>query len=112
MHFINEHYNEDISVSDVAKHVLLSPGYFSNYFKLKTNEKFVNVLKRIRLEKAKQLLKDKNVKISHIPQQIGFKSYSYFTRVFQNSFGITPSDYRNNLSKQVTCNVNTKKESE
>ncbi len=95
--FMAEHYHEDISITDVAKYVQFSPGYFSNYFKQKTNENFVSVLKNIRLEKAKELLKDKNVKISHIPQQIGFKSYSYFTKVFQESFGVTPTDYRNNF---------------
>lgn len=94
--YLNEHYCENISIVDVANHVCLSPGYFSTYFKQKTNENFVAVLKRMRLEKAKELLMDKNVKISHIPYQIGFKSYSYFTKVFQESYGVTPTDYRNN----------------
>ena len=93
--FMYKHYHEDISIADVAAHVHLSPGYFSTYFKQKTNENFVVALKTIRLSKAKELLKDKNVKISHIPLQIGFKSYSYFTKVFQDVFGETPTDYRN-----------------
>lgn len=92
--YLSEHYCEDISIVDVANHVCLSPGYFSTYFKQKTNENFVSVLKRMRLEKAKELLKNKNVKISHIPYQIGFKSYSYFTKVFQQAYGENPSDYR------------------
>ncbi len=100
--FLNEHYAEEISITDVAKHVNLSPGYFSNYFKQKTNENFVSVLKKLRLEKAKELLKNKDVKISHIPQQIGFNSYSYFTKVFQESFGITPSAYREEFFERLT----------
>ncbi len=99
--FVNEHYNEEISIADVAKHVHLSPGYFSNYFKEKTNENFVSFLKNVRLEKAKVLLKNKTVKISHIPHQIGFNSYSYFTKVFQEAFGITPSAYREEFFKNL-----------
>ena len=99
--FINEHYSEEISIADVANHVHFSPGYFSNYFKEKTNENFVSFLKNVRLEKAKELLKNKNVKISHIPQQIGFNSYSYFTKVFQEAYGITPSNYREEFFKNL-----------
>ena len=95
MQFITEHYHEDISVRDVAQHVNLSDGYFSTVFKKKTNESFVATLKKIRLKKAKELLRDKTVKISSIPHQIGFKSYSYFTKVFQQEYGETPTDYRN-----------------
>ena len=92
--FLKEHYCEDISVVDVANHVCLSPGYFSTYYKQKTNENFVVTLRNMRLEKAKELLKNKSVKTSLIPYQIGFKSYSYFTKVFQQKYGLTPSDYR------------------
>ena len=105
MQFIMEHYHEEISVNDVAQHVNLSDNYFSTIFKRKTNESFVATLKKVRLKKAKELLKDKNVKISSIPQQIGFKSYSYFTKVFQQEFGETPTDYRNKyLSAGVVKN--------
>ena len=95
MHFIMEHYHEEISVNDVARHVNISNNYFSTIFKKKTNESFIATLKKIRLKKAKELLRDRNVKISSIPNQIGFKSYSYFTKVFQQEFGETPTDYRN-----------------
>jgi len=106
--FVANHYHEDISISDVAKHVGFSPGYFSNYFKQKTNENFVSYLRNIRLEKAKELLKDKKIKISLIPQQIGFKSYSYFTKTFQDAFGITPTDYRDEYLMQVNNDDNSK----
>lgn len=97
--FISEHYHEDISAADVANHVGLSTNYFSTLFKQESKESFVSALKNKRLEKAKELLENKDIKISIIPYQIGFKSYSYFTKIFQDTFGKTPTDYRNDFFK-------------
>lgn len=92
--FIMDHYNEDIYVSDIAKHINLSNGYFSALYKKMTNETAVSTLRNYRLAKAKELLENKHIKLSSIPKLVGFKSYSYFTKIFQSAYGETPTDYR------------------
>ncbi len=95
--FIMDHYNEDIYVSDIAKHVNLSNGYFSALYKKITNETAVSTLRNYRLVKAKELLENKNIKLSTIPGLVGLKSYSYFTKIFQSAYGETPTDYRSRI---------------
>ena len=92
--FIEEHYNEDISVADIARHVNLSHGYFSTFYKKMTKETAISALKNYRLIKSKELLENETIKMSAIPHLIGFNSYSYFTKAFQNTFGETPTEYR------------------
>lgn len=95
--FISEHYSEDISISDVAEHVCLCSGYFSTLFKKKTGVNYISYLKKYRLEKSKILLADRKIKLSVIPREIGIKSYSYFTKLFQEAYELTPTEYRNKI---------------
>jgi len=92
--YMKDHLSDGISMSDVADHVGLNTSYFSTFFKNKTNETPVMFLKRIRMEKAKELVKNEGVKLSSIPYMIGFNSYSYFTKIFQETFGKSPIECR------------------
>jgi len=92
--YIYDNLHRQITLSDVSEHVFLNPIYLSSFFKEKTGENFSAYIKNIRIERAKQLLKKKNISIAQICETIGFKSESYFYKLFKSITGITPQQYR------------------
>lgn len=98
--FIREHYTENITLADAAKYVALSPGYFSSNFKKYTNEKFVDYLSRLRINKAMDMLANSNIKVTAIANMVGYKDAQYFHRVFKLYVGTTPSRYREENGKE------------
>lgn len=92
--YIKKNYYQDITLEGVADKVYLSPVYFSRLFKEETGERFIDYLIKIRLEKAKNLLKNSELKVYQISEKIGYKSSKYFSRLFKESTGVTPSEFR------------------
>ena len=92
--FINSHYNENITLQTVAYHVGMTSSYFSQYFQKKTNEKYIDYLTNIRIEKAKQLLTDSDYKIYEICEMVGYKKLDHFSSLFKHYTGKTPSQFR------------------
>ena len=92
--FIHEHSDEDLSLTKVAKSVHISPNYLSEKFKEVTGVNFVDYIARHRIEKARKLLQDLNLRISEIAFAVGFQSLSQFNRVFRKLAGKSPTAYR------------------
>lgn len=92
--YIQDHYKEKFSLQDIADHVHFSAPYFSKVFKKEIGVTFTKYLTNVRIEKSKQLLKNKGVALSDIPTLVGFEEQSYFTRVFRATTGISPGKYR------------------
>ncbi len=92
--FIEEHFNEDISVSDLAEKYYMSPNYFSTIFKKQTGESTISYMKRIRLEKAKKDLAETDRSIAEIAELIGYNDSQYFFKLFKKETGMTPLQYR------------------
>jgi AraC-like DNA-binding protein/ligand-binding sensor protein len=95
--FINEHQAEELRLSQVAKAVNTSTFYFCKMFKKITGVNFTDYLSRIRVEKAKNLLLNPNLRISEIAFEVGFQSLTHFNRVFKKIQGQSPSEYRHRL---------------
>lgn len=95
--FIKANQGEDISLGDVAKAVNTSTFYFCKMFKKATGLNFTDYLSRIRIEKAKNLLLNPNLRISEIAYEVGFQSLTHFNRVFRKLVGQSPTDYRRKL---------------
>jgi len=91
---INDNFDKDISLEDIAGKVFLNPIYFSRYFKQNTGENFVDYLISIRIQKAKELLVNTNLKVHEIRSKVGYSSSKYFAYVFKNDTGLTPTEYR------------------
>lgn len=94
INYIREHCQEEISLTSVAEYVRLNPTYFSRFFKEETGCSFVDYLKKLRIEKAKELLKTSNLKIYEICEALGYQSVQYFSTLFKNMVGVTPQEYR------------------
>jgi len=93
MHFIEEHYNQDIRLKDVAEEVSISPQYFSKIFKEELGVNFIDYLTRIRMLEAKRMLKGGGLSIKEICYKIGYNDPNYFSRLFKKVEGISPTDY-------------------
>ncbi len=92
--YIEEHQTEDISLGDVAKAVNTSTYYFCKMFRKLAGINFTDYLTRLRIERAKNLLLNPNLRISEIAFEIGFQSLTHFNRVFKKILGQSPTDYR------------------
>lgn len=95
--FIEANYSERISLGTVAKVTHTSTFYFCKLFKRVTGVNFTDYVARVRVEKAKNLLFNPNLRISEIAFEVGFQSLTHFNRVFKRVAGQSPSTYRSQL---------------
>ncbi|SDJ92340.1 response regulator transcription factor [Natronincola ferrireducens] len=95
--YIQEHYKNKIHLQDVADEVNLSSAYFSKYFKKKTEMNFSHYLNKLRLSKAKELMKNPNLTLNEIALEVGYEDLSYFSIVFQRYEDTTPTSYRRQI---------------
>jgi two-component system response regulator YesN len=91
--YIQQYYRQDISLQSISHYVHLSKNYFANLFKKEIGESFLEYLTRIRIEKAKELLKS-DLKATDVGSLVGIQDPKYFSKVFKKITGVSPSEYR------------------
>jgi len=84
----------DISLHSTASYVGISPNHLSTVFAQETGENFIDYLTRVRLEKAKQLLRNTAMKSADIAFETGFNDPHYFSYIFKKNIGVSPREYR------------------
>ncbi|WP_122639062.1 response regulator transcription factor [Romboutsia sp. Marseille-P6047] len=94
MEYIELNYKESISLGEISKHVYLSPEYFSRLFKEEVGENFSTYLTLFRMKKAEELLKNTNMKICQISNEVGYVNSSYFSKTYKKYKGVSPEDDR------------------
>lgn len=92
--YIDIHYREEFSLSDLAEELHANPSYLSRLFKNKSGSNLFDEIVRRRMEKAKECLLITDMKINDIAEYVGFSDASYFSRLFKKMFNISPRDYR------------------
>lgn len=92
--YMRTHYQKEVSLEDLAKHVGMTEVSFSRFIKKRTGKTFVDSLNEIRLGHASRLLIDTTESIAEIAYKCGFNNLSYFNRVFKNRKGCTPKEFR------------------
>ncbi|NOU91761.1 response regulator [Paenibacillus sp. LMG 31456] len=92
--YMEDHYSESLPLQQVASQIHLNAAYFSHLFKKETGRSFVDYLVELRMEKAKQLLANTDMKITEVSGRIGYDLPNYFAKLFKQSTGLTPKDYR------------------
>jgi two-component system response regulator YesN len=100
MNYIRDNYKENLTLESVAQQVFISPFYLSHLFREELDITFLEYLTRIRIETAKQLLKDQNTTISSIAAEVGYEDPSYFSKVFKKNTGLSPNQYRKNADRE------------
>ncbi|HIW34611.1 MAG TPA: helix-turn-helix domain-containing protein [Candidatus Paenibacillus intestinavium] len=92
--YIDHYYYEDIKVTMFAEKYYLSREYLMKLFKQQYGCGIHEYIQSVRMEKAKELLQDSNLKIQDISEMLGYKDKNYFSKAFRNYFKMTPSEYR------------------
>lgn len=92
--FLAEQQADSITLQDVARQVNLSPCHFCKVFKKQTGLTFSEYRTRQRIEKAKQLILEKHLRVSEAAFQAGFNSIPYFNRAFRRYVGCPPTEFR------------------
>lgn len=94
--YIDANYHmENLSLNNVAGVVAVSPGYLSILFRKETNETFIEYLTKVRIEKAKELLKTTPLRAYEVAYKVGYSDPHYFSITFKKNTGFTPSEYKN-----------------
>lgn len=99
LRFIDEHLGEDLSLKRISNELFISPTYLSRLFRSKTGQKFSEYLAHRRVNQAKLLLVSSDKSITEIAREVGYPDANSFARLFKNSIGMTPSQYRKQSSK-------------
>ena len=95
--YMEEHYREKLKLQDVADQVYVSQWHLSKLLNRYKGQSFSDILNNIRIEKAKELLKDPSLRIGDIADMVGFLDMAHFSRVFKRQTGLSANEYRNSL---------------
>ncbi|MBA4378842.1 MAG: hypothetical protein C0395_09375 [Gemmatimonas sp.] len=92
--YVLQNYKENINRDRMAEMVSLSPGYFSNLFRVETGMSFSDYLIQIRIDNAKRLLRRFDLSVEEVSKECGFNSLAHFSRTFKDRCGVPPLKYR------------------
>lgn len=93
--YIEENYREKLLLSDVAEKTYVSQWHLSKLLNKETGQNFSEILNGVRIEKAKELLRNPSMRIGDIAEEVGFLDLAHFSRVFKKLNGVSANEYRN-----------------
>ena len=96
--YIDAHYASDIGLEDIAAASNLSPSRLSSVFRSQTGSSVMAYRNELRLVQAAQLLLHSNLRIAEIGARVGYAEQAFFSRIFRKHLGMSPREYRDNMS--------------
>lgn len=98
---IHSHYSQSLRLESFAAENNITPQYLSSLFSKETGTTFSNYLRDVRIEKAKELLKEGNKKVYEIACAVGYPDQKYFSKIFRECVGISAKQYAMNAEEQT-----------
>lgn len=95
--YLQKNYQKDLSLTDCAENVGISPYYLSHLFPEQSGKTFIEYLSWIRIEEAKRLIQETDMTIKELGEKVGYQNTTYFSKVFKRMTGYTVSEYRKNV---------------
>lgn len=92
--YVRGNLSEDLSLETVAQTVGVSSFYLSKLFKEETGETFINYVTDCRLEESRKLLRSTEKSVKEITADVGYNDQNYFSKLFKNKYGVSPTEYR------------------
>ena len=89
--YIEHNFYRSISLEEVSQAVHMNTAYFSTLFKKQTGKKYIDYVTDLRMEKARKLILNTDLKIGAIAEMVGYGSTKHFTRIYKEKFGTTPN---------------------
>ncbi len=100
-YYIKTHFSHYLTLTEIARYVKTNASYLSSMFKEETGLSVRNYINKVRLDTAQKLLLDTDKTVIQIAGEVGFEDVRYFTRVFKQSLGCTPTEYRRQHGKLI-----------
>ena len=97
INYVRNHYNEEITLTDMADMIEITPEYLSRLFNQEMKINFNSFVKNFRISMAKRLLMNTNYQIAEVAEKTGFHDSKYFNKVFKSVCGLTPSEYKKGM---------------
>jgi AraC-like DNA-binding protein len=91
--YIDAHIGERISLDDLAHQAGVSRFHFARQFRLSTGESPMGYLRRMRIERSKSILQNRETTIAEVAATLGFSDQSHFTRTFGRLVGVSPGSF-------------------
>ena len=91
---VYKHYHEHLTIGDIAEYIHFSASHANNIFKAETGKTIFDFLTDLRMEKAKEFLRDPSSRIYQVALSVGYKNKTHFCMVFKQYVGFSPSDYK------------------
>ncbi|MCD7883507.1 MAG: response regulator [Lachnospiraceae bacterium] len=95
--YIQENFSKDLNMAVVSNYVSMNYSVFSQEFKQYTGKNFVPFLKELRMEEAKRLLVETDLRVIEISQKVGYENDKHFMKTFKATYGVSPSEFRKNM---------------
>lgn len=97
--FINENYNKNIGLNELADMVNMNPAYLSILFKDEVKMSYIKYLTQLRINRAKELLLAGH-KVAEVSELVGYSNYHYFCNIFKKNTGQKPNEYKGHIRKR------------
>jgi len=97
LHYMEENYMNKLKLADVAEKCFVSQWHLSKLLNRYKEQSFSDILNNIRIEKAKEMLKDPTLRIGDVAEYVGFMDMAHFSRVFKKQVGVSANEYRNTV---------------
>lgn len=94
IHYIEQHLNTDLSLTQISEKVGLHPSYLSKIFKDETGVTVSEYITKSRMERAVDYIRTTDMKVYEVAEQVGYATPHYFIKIFIRHFGMTPQEYR------------------
>lgn len=101
--FIDCHYNEALTIGQLAGMANICPKYFVDLFKKTFGQTTIDYLTHVRMNHAKRYLAESDDRLRDIAQRVGYKDEFYFSRIFKKKVGISPSEYARNSRQLIAA---------
>ena len=106
--FMERHYNEQLTIGQLAEMANISPKYFVDLFKRKFGQSAMGFLTDVRIMHAKRLLTESDARLRDIAQKVGYRDEFYFSRKFKKEVGLSPSDFAKDSKRSIAvCSSST-----
>ncbi len=97
--YVKAHYSEDLTQQELSERFYLNPVYISQLFRKRTGMTYQSYITGLRIERACQYLDETDLMVYEISERVGYSDAVYFSRVFEKTVGMRPTDYRRQRRK-------------
>jgi len=101
--YMDRHYNEPLSIKQLAQMANISPKYFVDLFKKTYGQSAMDYLTDLRINRAKRYLAESGERLRDIALKVGYSDEFYFSRKFKKEVGVSPSDFARNFKKRIVA---------